>query len=278
MPWFENRRGEQLWYEDNGSGIPLVLLHGWCMSSAIWKYQFDALASSFRLIAPDLSGHGCSRGMHAKMDFDGFSEDLIDLFDTMEIKKAILVGWSMGGQIAIKTSLRLSDRLAGLVLVSSTPCFTASADFLFGLASNEATGMRLKLQRNQQRARDGFYTRLFADGELEENLLAADIRELLATIVLPDSKAALDALDSLASTDMRHLLAGVDVPTIVINGSEDRICLPDASRYLKEHIAGATQRVFDSCGHAPFLTQHTKFNNEIIEFAGRVCEQNACNQ
>lgn len=275
MSWFKNRRDEQLWYEDIGSGVPLVLLHGWCMSSAIWKYQFNALASSFRLIAPDLNGHGWSRGMHAQMNFDSFSEDLLDLYDTLELEKTILVGWSMGGQVAIKALAGLSDRLAGLVLVSSTPCFTASVDFPFGLASNETVGMRLKLQRNQQRARDGFYNRVFADGELEKNPLAADIRELLATIDLPDSKAALDALDALAATDMRHLLAGIYVPTLVINGSEDVICLPEASCYLQEQIAGSEQRVFKGCGHAPFLTQHTKFNNEVIEFARRVCEQNA---
>lgn len=275
MPWYENRRGELLWYEDAGTGCPAVLLHGWCMSSAVWKYQFDGLAGSMRLLAPDLRGHGRSREISGGLNFDSFAEDIVDLFEALDLAKVVLAGWSMGAQIALQSSAELSDRLAGMLLVSATPSFTASDDFPYGLAGNEANGMRLKVQRNPRRALDGFYTRLFAEGELEKHSSPSEIRQLLSSIPSPDTAAVLDALDALARTDMRRLLPEITIPTLIVNGAQDRICLPQASSYLKEHIPGAEQTVFQQCGHAPFLTQSHQFNAELIRFARSVCEQNA---
>ncbi len=275
MPYYRNRRGEEFWYEDEGAGYPVVLVHGWCMSSAVWKYQFDGLAPSMRLLAPDLRGHGLSGGISGGLNFNNFAEDLADLFDALDLTKVLLVGWSMGAQIAIQSCAALSDRLAGMVLVSATPSFTASIDFPYGLASNEASGMRLKVQRNTQRALDGFYTRLFVEGELESHRYAAEIKQLLSSIPSPDTAAVLDALDALARTDMRHLLAMISVPTLILNGGQDRICLPQASSYLKEHIPYAEQTVFPDSGHVPFLTQSGQFNAEITRFARSIREQKA---
>ena len=275
MPWYENRNGEKLWYEERGAGSPVVLVHGWCMSSAVWKHQYEELAASVRLIAPDLQGHGRSGKGAGHLDFDSFARDLADMFNSLNLSGAILVGWSMGGQIALQAYAELSRRLAGLVLVSATPCFTVCDSFAHGLSSAEAQGMRLKVERNMQRALEGFHSRLFAGDELENHPSAEGIKQLLAMMELPDGAAALDALDALARTDMRPLLAGIDAPVLVVNGSLDRICLPQASCYLKEHIAGAEQIVFPGCGHAPFLTQSRQFNAELIRFTRSNSGRNA---
>jgi len=275
MSWYLNRKGERLWYEDEGGGCPVVLVHGWCMSSAVWKYQFDGLAASMRLLAPDLRGHGRSNGVSGGLDFETFAEDLVDLFDRLDLAKVVLAGWSMGAQIALQASAELSGRLAGIVLVSATPRFTASDDFPHALARNEVIGMRLKVQRNTQRAVDGFYARLFAAGELENHPSAAEIKQLLSAITPPDTAAVLDALDALAGADMRNLLATISVPTLILNGALDQICLPQASCYLKARIPDSRLTVFSDSGHAPFLTKSDRFNAQIIRFVRRVCEQNA---
>ncbi len=274
MTWYRNRRGEQLWYEDQGAGCPVVLVHGWCMSSAVWKYQFDGLSADLRLLAPDFRGHGRSHGSFSHLNFDSFANDLIDLFDCLELSKVILVGWSMGAQIALHASTGLSGMLAGLVLVSATPRFTASDDYPHGLAVNEVDGMRSKVERNTQRALEGFISRLFAEGELEGHPFAAEIRHLLAEIPSPDSAAVLEALEALTRADMRNLLSSIAIPTLIVNGALDRICLPEASTYLKEHIPGAEQTAMPGCGHAPFLTHSRQFNAEIIRFARSVCGTN----
>lgn len=275
MPWYINRNGEKLWYEDRGVGCPVVLVHGWCMSSAVWKYQFDGLAASVRLIAPDIRGHGRSKGISAQLDFDHLANDLVDLFERLDLSRAILVGWSMGAQVALQAYAALSGRLAGLVLVAATPCFTANENFAHGLSATEARGMRIKVERSMQRALDGFHSRLFAEDELENHPSAAEIKPLLSMIELPDSVAALDALDALARTDMRPLLTAIDLPVLIVNGARDRICLPQASSYLKEHISAAVQETYPLCGHAPFLTQYQHFNAGLIRFTRSISGQNA---
>jgi pimeloyl-[acyl-carrier protein] methyl ester esterase len=240
------------------------------MSSSVWQYQFRDLEGSFRVIAPDLRGHGCSRAVSGQLDFEGFAADLSDLLCFLDLKSTILVGWSMGAQIALKAYSEISDRLAGLVLVSATPCFTAKADFPYGLARNEAAGMRIKVARDADRAVEGFHARMFSEGELENCQKADQIRRLLASIDPPETVSALAALESLAAADMRYLLPGITTPTLVVNGERDKICLTQASRYLADNIRPAGQKIFPDCGHAPFLTRHLEFNADIVRFAGSV--------
>lgn len=273
MPWFKNRSGEQLWYEDTGVGTPLVFLHGWCVSSAVWQLQFEGLSASFRLIAPDLRGHGRSRSVQGPFGFEHFAADLAELLHFLDLKDVVLIGWSMGAQIALQAYDDLIGRLAGLVLVSATPCFTSKKDYQFGLTSSEATGMRLKVQRNIDRALSGFHTRMFADGEFETAEMSDQVAGLLAVVTLPGTPAAIAALDALAGTDQRSLLTRISLDTLILNGDRDLICLPQASDYLTEHLKSARHSVFTGCGHAPFLTRAERFNREITLYAGSVCER-----
>jgi pimeloyl-ACP methyl ester esterase len=271
MPFFLNRAGERIWFEDAGKGTALLFVHGWCMSSSVWQYQIRGLESSFRVIAPDLRGHGRSRAVSGQLDFERFATDLSDLFSFLDLDRTILVGWSMGAQIALQAYREISDRLAALVLVSATPCFTAKEDFPYGLPRKDSAGMRVKIGRDADRALEGFHARMFAEGEIESRQEADHIRMLLASIVPPDTVSVLAALESLATTDMRDLLPAINTPTMVLNGERDKICLPQASRYLVENIRSAGQKVFPECGHAPFLTRHLEFNADIARFAGSVC-------
>lgn len=273
MPWFNNRDGERLWYREAGCGTPLVLLHGWCMSSAVWQGPFDGLAASFRLIAPDLRGHGSSRPVAGRCDFHTMAADLCDLLQSLDIKNAVLLGWSMGAQVALQACNELAGRLSGLVLVSATPCFTAREDYPFGLSPAEASGMRLKVQRNRERALSGFHARMFAEGEIETAAQSERVAELLSAVVPPETSLAIEALDALASADMRPQLAEIDLPTLLLHGDRDLICLPQASQYLAEGLKSARRTVFSGCGHAPFMTRPEQFNREIISFVGSIRER-----
>jgi pimeloyl-ACP methyl ester carboxylesterase len=157
MPWFNNRSGECLWYDDQGCGTPLVFLHGWCMSSVVWGMQTAELSKSFRVIALDLRGHGLSGTVASTPDFEHFANDLCDLIQLLDLSNVILIGWSMGGQVALQAASGLVDRLAALALVSATPCFVEAENFPYGLSANEAAGMRLKLERSIQRALKGTF-------------------------------------------------------------------------------------------------------------------------
>jgi pimeloyl-ACP methyl ester esterase len=269
MPWYENSAGENLWYEEQGEGPPLVLLHGWCMSSAIWRFQMDQLCSSFRVIAPDLAGHGRSPaadGCH----LEGFAADIAALFRHLDLSGALLAGWSLGAQAALQTVPLIIERLDGLVLICGTPCFTSRDGFPYGLSRVEADGMTLKIRRNIKRALDGFIARMFAPGELDDARLADDIRTLLAAVAVPETETALQSLEALTKADLRDELAAVALPTLLISGELDVICPASASTYMAGLISGCEQVMLKGCGHAPFLTRSAVFNKLLIEFLEKV--------
>ena len=272
MPWYENESGVRLWYEERGTGPALVLLHGWCMSSAVWSFQLEQLSGIFRVIAPDLRGHGRSERSGDGYSFEKFAADIAALFRHLDLRQAILAGWSLGAQVALLASPLLRERLAGLALISGTPRFTATDDFPHALDEAEASGMGLKVRRNIGRALEGFTRRMFAAGELDDEALAGRIRALLATVPLPDPEIALASLQALATADMRSLLPETDLPTLIISGDIDQICLPQASKYMAQRIQSSCHVVLQGCGHAPFLAHSRQFNEEISSFGRRIFE------
>lgn len=274
MPWFESDAGNRLWYEEHGVGTPIVFIHGWCMTSAVWGLQLEYLSDSFRVITIDLRGHGNSPLPSDGFHISGCAADIHGLFGYLDIYDAILVGWSLGALIAIESCLLCNRRLSGLVLISGTPQFVQSADFPYGLSRAEADGMAKKVQRNIGRALEGFFTRMLASGEAE----SAIVHGLLSSIAVPPADVALQALGVLVETNVRDRLAKIDVPTLIMYGDSDVICLPEASEFMSRQIPLTRQVVFSGCGHVPFLTQSRKFNECLDEFRGRVCSENEYRQ
>lgn len=262
MPWFETVAGSRLWYEEYGSGTPIVFIHGWCMSSAVWELQREGLESSFRVLLLDLQGHGKSSLHSNGFQIGGCAEDIAALLGHLGMHDVILAGWSLGAFIAIETYLLCKERISGLILISGTPQFLQSADFPYGLSQTEAEGMAKKVQRNLRRALDGFFTLMFAPGEDESE----DIQKLLSSVTEPTTDVALQALEALVEADMRDRLALVAIPTLIMHGDCDDICLPKASEFMSMRIPMSRQVIFSGCGHVPFLTQSSAFNDAIKEF------------
>jgi pimeloyl-[acyl-carrier protein] methyl ester esterase len=270
MAWYAGDAGGRLWYEERGTGTPVVFIHGWCMSSAVWRLQLEGLSDAFRVITIDLPGHGSSPPSACGFHVKGCAAEVAGLCESLDLHDALLVGWSLGSLIALEASVLLSERLSGLVLTAGTPRFTQGDGFPYGLSIVEVEGMARKVQRSLRRALDGFTARMFAPGELDDPSLAVMVQELLSTVPMPTSDAAIQALDALVETDQRDRLALIDLPTLIMNGDSDVICLPQASAFLAERITSARQMVFAGCGHAPFLTQSRRFNACLEEFGGMV--------
>jgi pimeloyl-[acyl-carrier protein] methyl ester esterase len=256
MAWYGNDQGNCLWYEDSGAGTPIIFIHGWCMSSAVWEHQRERLVDSFRVITLDLPGHG-----NSPVDADGFhiresAVYIAGLIEHLSLYDAIVAGWSLGTFIAVETYLLSKNRVSGLVLISGTPRFVQSDEFPYGLSLAEVDGMAKKIHRNIRRALDGFLALMMVPGEDDSGLT----QRLLSSVTLPTTEVALQALESLAEADMRDQLAMITIPTLIISGNSDVICLPEASEYMSRHIPGATLVDFTGCGHVPFLMQSSKFN------------------
>jgi pimeloyl-[acyl-carrier protein] methyl ester esterase len=262
MSWFTTFDNSRLWFEDSGTGTPLVLIHGWCMSSAIWGLQRESLAKTFRVITLDLRGHGSSPAHPDGFQSRKCAEDIAALLEYLSISDAMVVGWSLGAQIAIETYLLCKELCSALVLLSATPRFVQSDNFPFGLTQLEVEGMARKVQRSLRRALEGFTSRMFAP----EETVSETVHTILSSVPLPSEEVALQALGALVNTDLCSSLALIDCPTLIIHGDRDRICLPQASEFMSVRIPLSHRRIFPGCGHAPFLTRSTAFNSCIEDF------------
>jgi pimeloyl-ACP methyl ester esterase len=273
MSWLRLGSGRRLWYEDQGEGVPLVLLHGWCLSSQVWRFQLETLERDFRVIAPDLAGHGRSDASLDGFTLSALCADLDELFRYLDLRGALLAGWSLGALLALQAWGTLRERLSGLVLVSGTPRFIADDDFPHALEARELRGMQARMRRNPVLTLRDFVSRMFAEAERDDRFRDDRIEQILASIPLPESEVALQGLGLLAETDLRSLLPAVELPTLIMGGDRDDICLPRASDYMARRIPESRQVVFNGCGHAPFLTRYTEFNDAITRFSRRIFEQ-----
>ncbi len=266
MSFFETQTGVSIHYESTGEGRPLVFIHGWSMSGRVWRYQADAFAPSNRVIRVDLRGHGESSGSATTYTFEDFASDIAELFMRLDLRNAVITGWSMGAQVALQSFARLRERTAALALVGGTPRFTSAEDWPFGLPPADSRGMALRLKRNYTKTMGEFFEGMFSPGELSHESYLRIARDIVMGGKLPLPETALKSLDTLNGVDMRGLLPGIDVPVLLVHGSEDKITIPGASLYMSRILPRATMKIIEGTGHAPFLSRPEEFNSILRSF------------
>ncbi len=137
--------GHLTWYEA-GQGRPLVLLHGWAMSAAAFQELAGLLAENFRVLVPDLPGHGKSSPA-GRNDLAGLSDVLTDWLSSLAAGPYTLVGWSLGGMLSLQIASDGKLPVERLSLIGSTPKFTAGDDWSFGLPATQVRAMARNLKR-----------------------------------------------------------------------------------------------------------------------------------
>ncbi|WP_242347081.1 alpha/beta fold hydrolase [Anaeromyxobacter terrae] len=258
MPSFLDRAGLTLHCEDEGRGPALVAVHGWSLSG---RWLLDALPPALlagrRAIAPDLRGHGRSEG-GAPFTLAELADDLVAAFDALVLERAVLLGWSLGAQLALAALPRLRGRVAGLALVSATPRFTEGEGWPHGLPARTLAALARHVERDPARAAARFHEGMFLPGELDAAALAR-AAALRTRTPVPSPVALRAGLDVLGEADLRGALAGLDLPVVVIHGEGDPVCLPGAGRALAGALPGARLAVVPGAGHAPFLSRPHAF-------------------
>jgi pimeloyl-[acyl-carrier protein] methyl ester esterase len=266
MPFLRTDSGGRLAFSDHGSGTPVVLLHGWSLAAAVFDPLAAALSRAHRVVAPDLRGHG---GSSAGLPFglDALALDLEALLAHLELRGAALLGWSLGGQVALAALGRpaVRARVDRLVLASATPRFTAGEGWPHAVPARTVEAIAQRVRRDPARAFARFFGGMFAEGELDA-AAAAGAEALRAAIPAPDQAAALAGLQILAAADLRASAPGLDLPTLVLHGEADPICPAAAGRALAAAIPGARLVLFPGAGHAPFLSRPGPFLEALQGF------------
>lgn len=212
--------GVRLAYTDAGSGEPILLVHGFCGSSAYWQKVIPALAERFRVIAPDLRGHGGSSAPDEPYTMERMAEDLVHLLDALEVERAALLGHSLGGYVTLAFAERHADRLTGFGLIHST----AYPDDEQGRA-NRDKGMESIRQNGMEPFVKALVPKLFAP---DSAAARPDDMRLAREIGLgTDPKGAIHTLQGMRDRpDRRHVLQETRLPVLLVAGEQDQIVSP----------------------------------------------------
>ncbi len=259
MPYVETRDHTRLFYKDWGTGKPVLLVHGWPLDADMWEYQMPALvAAGFRCVAADRRGFGRSDQPGSGYDFDTFADDLATLIDHLDLRDAILVGYSMGaGEITRYLRRHGGARVARAVLVGGA--LAAMDEAMAGMMAQMIAGDR------PQFLTDGVPT-LFAS-TAGEPVSAAQMQWVVGLALQASPVATLACLRAFGQVDFRAELGVFSMPTLVIHGDADGSQPVAVARTVAESIPGSRFVEYPGAPHGLFLTERTRLGADLVAFA-----------
>lgn len=258
--------------DTGGAGRPVILIHGWPLSGAAWKYQVSDLKhAGFRVVTYDRRGFGDSDKPIAGYDYKTLAKDLAGLIDALDLSDVTLVGFSMGGgEVVQYVADHGEDRLRSVVLASAVP------PMMMKLPNNpdgplepaKAAKMTMDLTTNADAFYDQF-TKDFFSPNADGNFLVSEAQrdEALAICEQASKPAALECMQSFGATDFRDDLKKITVPTLIIHGTADGI-VPYEGSGARAHqaIPQSTVHLIEGGPHGVNVSQVEEFNSVLIAF------------
>jgi pimeloyl-ACP methyl ester carboxylesterase len=259
----------KLHISDGGEGRPIVLIHGWPLSDEMFEYQYnDLIKNKFRAIGITLRGFGKSDKPYGNYNYDVHALDIKRVLDILEINDAVLVGFSMGGAIAVRyVSVYNGAHVSKLVLAgAAVPLWTQREDFPYNLNQSSVDDLII-LNYNDRPKLLSDFAKIFSATPTSLN---KGIGNWLKGIGLNASSfATAQCLVALRDTDLREEMAKIKMPTLILHGRKDKICSFALAEQMNVGIAQAQLVIFEKSGHSLFLEETKKFNDELIKFAGK---------
>ncbi len=266
----ENSGNIDLYYEDHGSGKPVILVHGWPLSGRSWEKQVPVLLDAdYRVINYDRRGFGDSSKPVSGYNYDIFAEDLQKLVTKLDLREATLVGFSMGGgEVARYLGTYGSERVSKAVFISAIPPFLLKGkDNPAGLDGSVFEGIKKAIVADRPAFLSQFLSNFYNVDVLGGKLISDQAVQLSWYIAAGTSpKGTLDCVSAWL-TDFRSDLAKIDVPTLVIHGDADRI-LPISATGKRTHelVKGSQLVVVEGGPHGLTWTHAEKVNHELLNF------------
>lgn len=253
--------GLRLHVAEAGSGPPLLLVHGLTASHAVWQPTIEAFADRWRVIAPDLPGHGESAKPDAPYTIDFFAGMLRSLARALEVREAVVCGSSLGGRVALELALYYPAFTRALVLAAPAVGYSIAMRPV-GQALRALTGPRILRASLERFFQQNFHDRtrlghVARSRILEERLAAPDFPEF--------TRAVARSLAGVLRSE-RQPIERVTQPVLVVWGRQDRLVPLRRSVEVLRRIPHARLQVLERCGHLPMLEQPGAFNTVVAEF------------
>ena len=266
----ENGNDVNIYYEDFGTGEPVVLIHGWPLSHKMWEQQVAALIKGgYRVISYDRRGFGDSTQTWDGYDYDTLAEDLSKLLDHTGADGATLVGFSMGGgEVARYISKYGTSKLKKAVLMSSvTPYMSKSNDNPEGVDPSVFEGMLGGLTKNRPDFLKGFVKKFYNFDEGKTDVTKENINYDWNIASMASPKGTVDCMKAFSGTDFREDLKKFDIPTLVLHGDSDNIVPIDVSGRLAHELIESSQLVIlEGAPHGITVSHPKDVNRELIDF------------
>ena len=226
----------------------LALVHGWGMNARVFDALAEVLAADFEVRALDLPGHG-GREALADNTLRDWADDLAQQLPD----NALLLGWSLGGQVAMRAALDHPHKVARLVLLASTPKFVSTEDWARGMAPADLQDFGEALLADPQATLLRFLS-LQTRGMPGQKTLLQQLRQTLLAAPAARSAALAGGLAILRDTDLRTELPRLTQPTLVLHGALDTLTPAAAGAWLAETLPAAQHLEWDRAAHAPHLS------------------------
>ncbi len=271
MNTMTTKDGTQIYYKDWGTGTPVVFSHGWPLSADSWEAQMLFLASKgYRCIAHDRRGHGRSSQPWEGNDMDTFADDLSQLIEALDVKNAVLVGFSMGGgEVARYIGRHGTKRLAKVALISAVPPL---------MLKTPANPGGLPIEKfNELRAaatadRSQLYKNIASGPFFGANRPGAKVSQgMIDSFWLQGMQAGhkntFDCIKAFSETDFTEDIKKFDVPTLIVHGDDDQI-VPIAAAGLaaSKLVKNATLKIYPGAPHGLADTHKDQLNADLLAF------------
>ncbi len=268
----ENSGAIELYYEDHGSGRPVVLIHGYPLSSRAWDKQVPVLLENgYRVIAYDRRGFGKSSQPTTGYDYDTFANDLRMLMETLNLHDATLVGHSMGtGEVTRYLGRFGSGLVAKGVLISPIPPFLLhTPDNPDGLPGSLFEGFMQSARQDAPAWMKGFLDNFYNIDKFRGTLVSDQAYQASWNIAASASATAAVACVPTWETDFRADLPKIDVPMLVIQGDDDRVLpFPKTGERLPGMIKDVQLVAIQGGPHAIAWTHAEQVNSALVKFMG----------
>jgi pimeloyl-[acyl-carrier protein] methyl ester esterase len=247
-----------------GSGLPIVMLHGWGMNLRVFDLLRADLATH-ETWAIDLPGHGRSPWWPAAASFEVQQQAVLAALPP----RCVLLGWSFGAKLALAIAAAQPRRVAALVLLAASPKFAQGDDWPQGMERQALRAFDAVLKQDWQRTLQDFIA-LQLRGSRDAQQSQQVIEAALAAQGAPSRDALLAGMALLDSVDLRALVSRITQPALIVAGRNDRVTPPAAAYWLGQAMPVATLLEVPRAGHAPMVSHHAEVAAAIHGFLAQL--------
>ena len=259
-----------IFYQEYGTGKPVLFIHGWPLNHEMWEYQLAELPKhNLRCITYDRRGFGKSDRTWESYDYDTLAADLNELITQLNLSEVTLIGFSMGGgEIARYIGNYGTEKIEKVVLISSvTPYMLKTNDNSEGIKKEMFDDMVDKIIADRPEFLKEFGKQFYGVDMLNQPISKAMLEWNQTQCLMSSSNATVDCLRSFSETDFRNDLKKIDIPVLIIHGDADKT-VPinvsgDKTAALLPH---AKYIVYANAPHGLFITESAKLNADLLNF------------